>query len=116
MQQRTIASVLPAAFPAGGSIAVSISWRAWRGLSWRWEGGSIEERGETAQRGAGAGRATGGAAGGRGAGAEEGAVGPFRGNRSIVSTSNDTPAARNARVTTSAGAEGSAPGSLSVTR
>jgi hypothetical protein len=36
--------------------------------------------------------------------------------RSIVSTSNGTPAARNARVTTSAGAEGSAPGSLSVTR
>jgi hypothetical protein len=36
--------------------------------------------------------------------------------RSIVSTSKDTPAARRALVTTSAGAEGSAPGSFSVTR
>jgi hypothetical protein len=67
--------------------------------------------GESAQRGVGAGRAAGaGETGG------VGEAGPVRGNRSIVSTSKGTPAARSAWVTTSAGAAGSAAGSRRMTR
>lgn len=78
------------------------------------------EGGETAQRGAGAGRDWGGGVAGAGAALEAGGVGPLlgplRGNRSIVSTSKGTPAARRAWVTPSAGAAGSAAGSRRVTR
>ena len=73
--------------------------------------------GESAQRGVGAGRAAGaGETGGVGEAGVEGTEGPVRGNRSIVSTSKGTPAARSAWVTTSAGAAGSAAGSRRMTR
>ena len=59
----------------------------------------------------------GGAGTGRTVGADGAAAAPLAaGMRSIVSTSNGTPAARSAWVTTSAGAAGSAWGNRIVTR